>query len=78
MTGALLDVAKKSNPKKRPGPAPNPEGRRSSLVTMKCHDSWKAWLVKFSKASRTTPSSMIDLALAELAKARGFEEPPER
>lgn len=73
-----MDVAKKSNPKKRPGPVPNPEGRRNSLVTMKCHDEWKAWLTSFAKSSHRTPSSMIEFGMKELAKSLGYQEPPER
>jgi hypothetical protein len=76
MLGALLPVTKKSN--KKPGPQPNPAGRRGSLFTMKCHDEYKAWMVEFAETFKHTPSALVDLALEELAKAKGFRKPPKR
>lgn len=64
--------------KKKTGPKPSAEGPREAMVTMKCRQAYKAWLVGFSKAERITPSFLIDLSLAEYAKARGYKAPPER
>jgi hypothetical protein len=39
---------------------------------------WKTWLEDLAKANRQSVSGMIDLALADYARTRGFKPPPER
>jgi hypothetical protein len=34
--------------------------------------------MRFSKKERTDPSHLVDQGLAELARVRGFEVPPDR
>lgn len=70
----------KSTPKARvkPGPKPSPQGRRDSLIAIKCWRAYKVWLNKFAKAKRLPPSVLFDLAMSKLAEAEGFEPPPER
>jgi hypothetical protein len=62
----------------KPGPKPNDDEPRKELVALKCRASWKAWVIRFSKHRRSTPSGLIDFALMRLAQEDGFEPPPER
>jgi hypothetical protein len=54
---------------------PEPSGRN---VAFRCSGPYIAWLDGFAKSNRTTVAGVIDRALAELAKAQGYEQPPER
>lgn len=54
------------------------EELRDSNIIVRCRASYKEWLARFAKKERSNPTYLVDQALAELAKARGFEEPPER
>jgi hypothetical protein len=64
---------------KKRGPKPClPGERRDSVVSVGCRTDWKDWLERFAHIERTEPSHLIDQALAALARARHFDEPPER
>jgi hypothetical protein len=63
---------------KRKGGKPN---RKAPYVTVniKASDEWKAWLDRLAKHCRTDVAKLIDGALVDYAKAKGFtEEAPER
>jgi hypothetical protein len=64
--------------KKKTGPKPKVEGVREVLIGVKCRRSYKEWVERFARKRRTTPSQLIDVALMDLARADGFEPPPER
>ena len=51
---------------------------RKAHTGIRSSDEYKAWLVRFAERERATPSQLIDLGLAALAKARRFESPPPR
>jgi hypothetical protein len=61
---------KKSDP---PGMPP-----RIPALTLKGTPEWKAWVERASEHCRDTVSGLVDKAVAEYVKARGFEEPPPR
>lgn len=58
------------SPKKKPV--------RETFVTIRCTPAFKAWLVGFAEAQRSSPSHVIDQGVAELARARGVGAPPPR
>lgn len=64
--------------KKKTGPKPKPEGPRDALIAVKCWAAYKEWVEEFARSQRVNASGLIDVALVELAKARGMKPPPER
>lgn len=52
--------------------------RPASNLTIAATPDWKEWLQALSRFTRTTRSSVVDAALVEFARARGFkaEAPP--
>jgi hypothetical protein len=52
--------------------------QRDSLIAIRCRSTYKAWVESFARSERITPTSLVDIALVELAKTKGFEPPPER
>jgi hypothetical protein len=66
-------MAKKS--RKKPAP---PAEQRENIVAVRCKSDWKDWLQRFASKERSTPTNLIDKALADLAAKLGFEEPPDR
>jgi hypothetical protein len=63
--------------KRGPKPRPADERRESSLI-VGCRKIWKEWVTRFSKKERTNPAHLVDQGLADLARNKGFEEPPDR
>ena len=63
---------------KKRGPAPKTEGKRVTTISFKCTEEFRDWLLRYAESSRDTASHVIDLALAQKAKADGFEPPPKR
>jgi hypothetical protein len=52
---------------------------RKTVVTIKGTEDWRSWLEEFSKHLRTPVSTVVDHALIEYAKTKGFDKaPPER
>ena len=74
-TGMATEVrVRKSNR----GRKPKPQGPRGASVCMRCEIAYRDWLRDFAKAEGTTPSKIVDAALADLARQRGFTTPPKR
>jgi hypothetical protein len=76
---AVATMAKKKQASvRKPEPPPEPEPRRA-VLQMKGTVEWKGWLDRLARHLRMPTSSVVDNALVEYAKARGFdEEAPER
>jgi hypothetical protein len=73
------NTAMAKKPKKKTGPKPATPGvQREEIVAVRCREVWKDWLQRFAGKERSTPTNLIDKALADLAVKLGFEEPPER
>ena len=65
--------------KKAPAPKAKAKERLAIVVTLKGSPEWKAWVDELADLCRTDTSKLIDMALVELAKARGFKkEAPRR
>lgn len=66
----------KNKPVKQNTPEPGP---RRAVLQMKGTDEWKGWLERLARYLRMPTSAVVDNALVDYAKAKGFtEEAPER
>lgn len=55
------------------------DSRPGIVVTLKGSRAWKEWVDAFADFLRTDTSKLIDSALVDFAKARGFDrEAPKR
>jgi hypothetical protein len=59
--------------KTTPTPTPTP-GPRKTVLTIKGTDEWRAWLERLGGHLRMPASTLVDIALVEFAKSKGFEE----
>lgn len=71
--GPIMAKKKSASPVVKPKPAPLP-----NVVSMRGRTEWREWLTGLAEKCRTTPSSTIDRALAELAERVDYPEPPPR
>jgi RecA-family ATPase len=60
---------------KKPGDVSGQPPRKSA-VSIKARPEWKEWLERVAKHCRDPVAQVIDKAVAEYAKANGFEDPP--
>lgn len=67
-------ATKSGEERRRPGPPPT--GRRPTALTVKGSEEWREWVERGAKFCRTDSSKLVDAALAEYLKARGFPDPP--
>ncbi len=51
---------------------------KESIAVLKGGPEFHAWFDRFQKQLRLPGAILLDLAVVELARARGFEEPPQR
>lgn len=51
---------------------------KTRTIGLRTSEEWAEWLERFAKANRTDVAKLIDISLAELAKAQTFEPPPDR
>ncbi len=65
--------------KKKALPKPPDPGPRRAVFQMKGRDAWKEWLEELSLFLRMPTSAIVDNALVQYAKSRGFDkEAPQR
>lgn len=73
---------KKNEAKPESGSAPAPDTKKwkqsPQIVNFRGSLEYKAWLDEFAGDQRLTVTSLIDQALSELARQRGFRVPPKR
>jgi hypothetical protein len=72
-------MAKAKRPKGKatsPEPDPGKAERKPTVLAMKGSPEWKQWLDRAARHCRLSASTLVDLAVAEYVKARGFDEPP--
>jgi hypothetical protein len=55
-----------------------PKPSQPNALSIRGSAEWREFLVEFADHQRTTPTGLIDAALAELARRRGFRVPPKR
>lgn len=60
-----------SKPASKAAPEPGP---RRTVLTIKGTDEWRSWLERLAEHLRTPTSTLVDHALVEYAKAKGFKE----
>ena len=69
----------RSDEPRRRKPGPEPTGRKSVAVAVKGSDEWRAWLEQGAKFCLLDVSKLVDIAVTDYLKARGFpQERPER
>jgi hypothetical protein len=51
---------------------------KATVAVIKGGEAFQAWFIRFQKQLRLPAALLLDAALVELAKAKGFEEPPQR
>lgn len=75
--------AKKATSKraaKRPAerPAERPTGAKPTALTIRGSLEWRAWVERGADHCRTDVAKLVDAAVIDYLKARGFEETPPR
>lgn len=64
---------------KRKASQPKPKKTLAIVVTLKGTTAWKAWVDELADVCRTDVSKLIDAALVDFAKSKGFaKEAPRR
>jgi hypothetical protein len=61
----------RSNPTPEPTPEPAP-GKRPTALTIKGSLEWRAWVEGGAEFCRTDVAKLVDAALVEYLKARGY------
>jgi len=63
-------------------PKPNPKAARDNprptAMTIKGRPEWRAWVERAADFCRTDVAKLVDAALVEYLKNRGFDEPAPR
>ena len=54
------------------------ESPRPTAMTIKGRPEWREWVERGSEFCRTDVAKLVDAALVEYLKQRGFDEPPPR
>lgn len=67
-----LEVGRKKTPAVEP-PKPEP-----TSIHVRGSAEWVAWVLEWAEEDYRSAASLIEMALAEMAKSRGRKEPPRR
>lgn len=59
----------------KPKAKPTRENPRPTALTIKGRTEWREWVEKGADFCRTDVAKLVDAALVEYLKQRGFEEP---
>jgi hypothetical protein len=66
-------------PKKKPGPKPNPLGRRTVITNIRSSTEWREWVDEFATFAKSSVSDLVDRALIGLARELKFpKQAPKR
>jgi hypothetical protein len=75
-----MGTATMARPKKAtPAPKAQPEptaGPRPTALTIKGNREWRAWVDRGAEHCRTDVAKVVDAALIEYFKSKGFGDPP--
>lgn len=73
-------MAKKRSPKTSPAPEPEPKaaGQKPMIVQVRGSAEYKTWVEGIADKEDDTLAKLVDRALREFAKARGYPDPPKR
>lgn len=61
-----------------PDPPSPRTSEKTTVAVIKGGPEFRAWFDRFQKLLRLPAALLLDVALVELARAKGFEEPPQR
>jgi hypothetical protein len=76
METAVMAKAKRPRPAKA---AKKPSGAKPTALTIRGNLDWREWVERGANHCRTDVAKLVDAALIDYLKARGFAEiPPER
>ena len=56
-------------------PKANRDNPRPTALTIKGRPEWRAWVERAAEYCRTDVAKLVDAALVEYVKQRGFDEP---
>lgn len=85
MSTDLLErsVAKKKPPEpvpdepaKRLGRPKSETGTRDHALVVRCREGWKGWTLGLAEFCREDTSDLVDHALVEYARLKGYQVPP--
>jgi hypothetical protein len=62
--------------KKKSAPDPNKPSPRPTAFAIKGSLEWREWVEQGAEHCRTDVSKLIDAALVEYLRSRGFDNPP--
>lgn len=72
-------VMAKTRPKRQAVEAKKPSGAKPTALTIRGSLDWREWVEAGAKHCRTDVAKLVDAALVEYLRARGFDqEVPER
>jgi hypothetical protein len=60
----------------KPKPKTAQENPRPTVLTIKGRQEWRGWVERAARFCRTDVAKLVDAALVEYLKQRGFDEPP--
>ena len=61
-----------------PEPTQTRSSPKTTIAVLKAGPEFREWLKRFRDHLRLPAAHLLDAALVQLAKAKGFEEPPPR
>ena len=71
-----VTMAKKKAARAKPAAVEPREGRKAIAVVVRGGPDWKAWLEGLAYHCRTDVAKLVDAALVDYLKQRGFDETP--
>ncbi len=64
--------------KKKPVEAKKPSGAKPTALTIRGNLDWRDWVERGADHCRTDVAKLVDAALIDYLRAKGFEENPPR
>jgi len=61
-----------------PDPPKRPTNEKAALAVLKGGPDFQAWFKRLQEHTRLPAALILDAALVEYARAKGFDEPPPR
>lgn len=64
--------------KNKPGPKPDPSRVMQATLMVRSSKEWRAWVDQLAEFARMSASDVVDHALVEFARSKGFDKLPPR
>ena len=71
---ARKNSSQQPEPEKRIGRPPAADGIRERAIVVRGRDDWKSWVQELSDFCRLDLSDLVDAALVDYARTRGFDK----